>query len=216
MVGELKVKKATNKGYVYYHCTGYHGKCGEPYTPEKVVEDRFGAALKELVIPPGTLKWLQSVVSESDLTERAARDREVKRLEEQNRRIESKLDMLYEDRLEGRISPDTYDRKSADIRIQSKSLTGRLEEIRAAAPVKEAINLLNLTSRAAELFAIQPPHEKQAFLRLVLKSATWKHGELQTEFESPFEDLRLSNRLTVAKQKDLGAETPAQEDWLLR
>ena len=114
------------------------------------------------MIPPGTLKWLQSVVSESDLTERAARDREVKRLEEQNRRIESKLDLLCEDRLEVRISSDTYHRKPADVRIQTQGLTRRVEKLRGAAPapVKEAINLMDLTSRAAELFATQPPHEK--------------------------------------------------------
>jgi CRISPR/Cas system-associated endoribonuclease Cas2 len=56
-----------------------------------VVEDKFAAALKELVIPPRILKWLQESVSEADLNERAARDRELKRLEEQHRRLSSKL-----------------------------------------------------------------------------------------------------------------------------
>ena len=50
--------------------------------PTHLVEDQFAAALKELVIPPAVLKWLQESVSESDLNEQAARDREVKRLEE--------------------------------------------------------------------------------------------------------------------------------------
>ena len=42
---------------------------------------------------------------------------------------------------------------------------------------------------------IQPTHEKQAFLRLVLKSAAWRHGELQTRFQEPFENLKPSNQL---------------------
>ena len=211
LVGELKKQK-----YVYYHCTGHHGKCGEPYTREKVVEERFGAALKELVIPPGILKWLQETVSESDVTERAARDREVKRLEEERRRIESKLNILYEDRLDGRITPDTYDRKSQDLRNQSQGLARRTENILAAAPapVQQAINLMDLTSRAADLFAVQPPHEKQAFLRLVLKSASWQHGELRTEFENPFESLRRSNQLNLRKARELGVKTTTEEIWL--
>ena len=218
MVGELKVKKKTNKGYVYYHCTGHRGKCGEPYTPEKVMEDRLTAALKDLVIPSGILKWLQETVSESDMTERAAREREVKRIEEQHRRVQSKLDALYNDRLEGHITIDMYLLKSQDIRTQTLALTRRIEEIRTStpAPVQQAINLMDLTSRAAQLFAVQPPHEKQAFLRLTLKSASWKNGELQTQFEEPFESLRRSNQLSLTKDRDLGVTTTPKENWLLR
>jgi hypothetical protein len=76
------------------------------------MQTQLAASLRELVIPPGVLKWLQEVVTESDVTERAAREREANRLEEQHRRVESKLEAMYEDRLEGR-SPEMYDRLPA-------------------------------------------------------------------------------------------------------
>jgi hypothetical protein len=41
MVGEIKKGR-----YVYYHCTGYKGKCPEPYTREEVLEKNFTAVLK--------------------------------------------------------------------------------------------------------------------------------------------------------------------------
>jgi len=213
LVGELKKQK-----YVYYHCTGHRGKCEEPYTREEVVQDHFAAALKELVIPPCVLKWLQESVSQSDLSERAARDREVKRLEEQHRRLESKLEVIYEDRLEGRISPEMYDRKALDCRNQATALARRIQEIRDAtpAPVQSAIDLMELTSRAADLFLIQPVPERQAFLRLILKSASWQRGELQTQFEEPFENLRRSNQLSETKYKGISAGSGLNEIWLLR
>ena len=213
LVGELKKQK-----YVYYHCTGYRGKCEEPYTREEIVQDQFAAALKELVIPPGILKWLQESVCESDLNEQAARDKEVKRLEEQQRRLGSKLDVLYDDRLEGRISPEMYDRKAQECQKQATAVARRIEETRAStpAPVESAIDLMELTSRAADLFSIQPPHEKQAFLRLILKSASWRHGELQTQFEEPFENLRLSNRLSRSKHGANGAGTAQNQIWYAR
>jgi site-specific DNA recombinase len=140
----------------------------------------------------------------------------MKRLEEQHRRLGSKLDVLYDDRLEGRISPEMYDRKALECRNQATALERRIEEIRAAAPApaESAIDLMGLTSRAAELFLVQPPHEKQAFLRLVLKSAAWRHGELQAQFEEPFENLRRSNQLS--RRKDVGiGEGPTQNGiWL--
>ena len=213
LVGELKKQK-----YVYYHCTGYRGKCGEPYTREEAVQDQFAAALKELVTPLGILKWLQESVCESDLNEHAARDKEVARLGEQQRRLGAKLDVLYDDRLEGRISPEMYDRKAQECQKQATAVARRIEEIHAhtPAPVQNAIDLMELTSRAADLFSIQPPQEKQAFLRLILKSASWRHGELQTQFEEPFENLRLSNQLSRSKHGANGAGTAQDQIWYAR
>jgi site-specific DNA recombinase len=211
LVGELKKGK-----YVYYHCTGHHGKCAEPYTREEAMQDRLAASLRELVVPPGVLTWLNEAVSESDLNERASREREIARLEEQLRRFDSKLDALYEDRLEGRITPEMYDRKASELRGQSLTLSRRIDEIHAAAPaaVEDAINLMDLTSRAADLFAVQPVHEKQGFLRLILKSATWREGELRTEFQQPFENLRRSNQLSNTKHKENGTLSNEIDIWL--
>jgi len=88
---------------------------------------------------------------------------------------------------------------------QATTLARRIEELRtgAPAPVQGAIDLMELTSRTANLFLAQPPQEKQAFLRLVLKSAAWQHGELQTQFEEPFENLRCSNQLSRRKDTDI-------------
>jgi len=41
MVGEIKKGRC-----VYYHCTGYKGKCPEPYTREEVLEKKFTELLK--------------------------------------------------------------------------------------------------------------------------------------------------------------------------
>jgi hypothetical protein len=111
-----------------------------------------------------------------------------------------------------------YDRKASELRGQSLTLSRRIDEIRAAAPaaVGDAINLMDLTSRAADLFAVQLVHEKQGFLRLVLKSATWRHGELQTEFQQPFENLRRSNQLSNTKHKENGATNAEIDTWLPR
>ena len=98
----------------------------------------------------------------------------MKRLTEQARRIDGKLDAMYEDRLEGRITPDMYDRKACELRAQANNVRQKIDGIRSAepAPVQEAVDLMDLTSRAADLFLVQPVAEKHAFLRLVLKSAS--------------------------------------------
>jgi hypothetical protein len=89
----------------------------------------------------------------------------------------------------------------------------RIDEIRAGAPApaQGAIDMMVLTSRTADLFLIQPPHEKQ-------HSSDWftsrRHGELQTQFEEPFENLRRSNQLSRRKNSKIGDGTARNEGWL--
>jgi len=112
------------------------------------------------------------------------------------------LETLYGDRLEGRISPEMYDGKAQELRAQAADVSRKLNQLRssAPAPVQAAIDVMDLTSRAADVFSVQPPYEKQEFLRLVLRRASWQHGKLHTEFEMPFENLRVSNQLALTKQ----------------
>jgi hypothetical protein len=84
----------------------------------------------------------------------------------------------------------------------------------APAPVQQAIDLMNLTSRAAGLFVVQPTPEKQRFLRLVLKTACWQGGELRMEFEEPFETLKHSNRLSRTKYREDGVAEADFQIWL--
>jgi site-specific DNA recombinase len=178
----------------------------------------LGSALRDLVIPVEVLAWLNEAVMDSDVTERAARDRSLTKLEEQHRHVESKLERLYDDRLDGRITTELYDKKAGDLRAGAADLRRRIEEMRAAVPfpVREAIDLMDLTSKAADLFAVQPVDEQQRFLRLVLKTGSWKDRQLRVEFDDPFEALRRSNQLSRTNQKENIMPKPQTEIWLPR
>jgi len=41
--------------YIYYHCTGYRGKCELPYFREEELADRLGQVLADIHIPTGYL-----------------------------------------------------------------------------------------------------------------------------------------------------------------
>jgi hypothetical protein len=99
LVAELKKGR-----YVYYHCTGHRGKCPEPYTPQETLVDEFAGTLGDLVVPQGILDWLAQEVTNSDQTQEAARASAIKRGEGEPARLRHRLDTLYEDRLDGRIT----------------------------------------------------------------------------------------------------------------
>jgi DNA invertase Pin-like site-specific DNA recombinase len=145
IVGEVKKKR-----YVYYHCTGYRGKCGEPYTREERLLDQFAQGLSDLIIPPQVLEWLQHELVSSDVSERAAGEQALRRYQAELQRVRDRLDVLYEDRLDRRIDCTMYDQKAAEIQEQQRRLEDKIAESQVALPsVEKAIDLMGLTSKAA-------------------------------------------------------------------
>jgi site-specific DNA recombinase len=149
LVGEIKKGR-----YVYYHCIGYRGKCPEPYTREEKLAKRFAGQLRALVIPSAVLEWLREAVVASDVTERSARAQAVHRYEMELDRLQARLDVLYDDRLDGRIDVITYDKKADEIRGNQQRVRTKITQCQPAglAPATKAVDLVSLTSKAADRF----------------------------------------------------------------
>jgi hypothetical protein len=212
-VGELKKGK-----YVYYHCTGNRGKCSEPYTRQEIVAREFGSLLKEIVIPQNILEWLAGTVLSSDRTEQAARAQTIKRLQGDYERIHTRIETMYLDKLDGRITGEFHDQRSAAWRDEQNALLRRIQDIQKAtpAPVDEAINLMELTSRACELFTHQPAAEQRRLLQVVVEKSTWQDGRMRTTLFEPFEILRHSNQESSRKEREIAGSGKDSEIWLLR
>jgi hypothetical protein len=69
LVGEIKKSR-----YVYYHCTGYKGKCPDPYTREEVFEEKFTALLEELSLDDEVLGWVTEALRQSHEDEKSYHD----------------------------------------------------------------------------------------------------------------------------------------------
>jgi hypothetical protein len=125
------------------------------------------------------------------------------------------LDLLYEDRLEGRISAAEYDQKEGAAREHQQRLRHKIQSIRATdlEPTGHAVDLMALASRAADLFLDQPASEQRKLLRLVVQEAFWKDEQLRMSFREPFEKLRLSNQASSRNPNDLGGNRPGFDNW---
>ena len=213
LVGEIKKAR-----YVYYHCTGYKGKCPEPYTRQERLTSEFADILRNLVVPQPVLEWLGDAVLESDRNEQAAREQAIKRLQARHEQIQARIETMYRDRLDGRIDVGYFDSRAADWRREQESIVGKIQNIERAtpAPIDQAIDMLQLTSRAAELFLVQPPHEQRHLVQVVMEKAAWKDGTLRATLFEPFEILRHSNRENCRKENENAGSGRDLEVWLLR
>ncbi len=211
LVGEIK------KGqYVYYHCTGYKGRCPEPYVREEVLEERFGGLLKGLAFDAEILDWVREALRESHEDEKRHHEEAITRLQAEYRRLQARIDAMYVDKLDGRIETEFFERKSAEWRADQDRCQRLIEQHKAANQtyLEEGIRLLELAQSAHRLFLKQEPREKRRLLDFLVSNCTWKDRKLQATFRQPF-DLLAETVATDAMRKAAGHPSSGlSENWL--
>jgi hypothetical protein len=74
--------------------------------------------------------------------------------------------------------------------------------------------VLQLMSRASELFLQQPATEQRRLLNVVIQDASWKDRALRTTLFEPFEIMRYSNRESRRKENENAGSGRDSEIWL--
>lgn len=169
MVGEIKKKK-----YVYYHCTGHKGKCGEPYTREELLEERFTALLKKLCFDDDVFDWMSQALTESCADEKRENAEAIARLEKERNRLQRRIDAIYIDKLDGKISEDFFDRMRTPWRDEQHRCAREIEchQLADDSYMDEGIELLKLAKNAHRLFALPPPGEKSRMLNFLVSNCS--------------------------------------------
>ena len=184
LVGELKKQK-----YVYYHCTYYRGKCDEPYVREEKLEEKFTEILRTLHFDAEVLSWLRQALHESRADEQRFREEAIQRLQTEYTKHQRRIDAMYVDKLDGRIDAAFFDLKRGEWREEQDRILESIAEHQKAndSYLDEGVMLIELATRAADLFERQSASEKRRLLDFVLSNCTWKNGELTPVFRQPFD-----------------------------
>jgi site-specific DNA recombinase len=210
LVGEIKKGR-----YIYYHCTGFKGKCPEPYMREEVLEGHFADLLKGLILDDEIMGWITEALRQSHEDERRFHEEAMTRLQAEYTRLQNRIEAMYVDKLDGRVDTVFFDRKATEWRAEQSRLLRAIEEHQAANQtyLEEGIRLLELGRRAHELFEKQEPREKRRLLDFVLSNCIWKDGELQATFRQPF-DLIIALTKAYEHKKAAGAASNGLfENW---
>jgi hypothetical protein len=93
---------------------------------------------------------------------------------------------MYEDKLDGVIDTDTYQRKAAEARAEQARLAEQIE-VHQKAGQSYIDNLDDLAKKAGDLVEQQPAHEKRKLLRFVVEKCKWKNGALTYSYKQPFD-----------------------------
>ncbi len=205
--------------YVYYHCTGYRGKCGARYVREEVLEQQFTELLGRFRLDPQVLDWVTEALRCSHADLRRFHDEAIARLQDEYGMLQRRIDAMYIDKLDGRIDVQTYDRLSGEWRSEQDRILRSIEEHQNANEVylEDGVQLLELASRCQELFARQAASEKRKLLDFVVSNCSWKDGVLTPTFRKPFDLLAEMNAAARqdAQKTTAGASPSGRFDFWL-
>jgi hypothetical protein len=179
-VGEVKKGR-----YVYYHCTGFKGKCPEKYVREEVLENQFTALVRGIPLDAEVLAWAAEAMQTVNADARREDELAIARLEHDHRRLQDRIEAMYADKLDGRVDAEFFDRKAAEFRAEQERVRCDIEEHRAAR-ADVGPDLSDLARRASDLFAMQPATEKRRLLDFVVERCSWRGGTLVPEYRPGF------------------------------
>ena len=196
MVGDIKKEK-----YVYYHCTGYKGKCPEKYVREEEVARQMEAALFRLKAKEELIPLLVRAQKEMHAQESKFHGEAVAKLQAERDALESRLEALYLDKLDKVITPEFFAAKSREWSAKLEDLRAQIDRHGAAHVnyINEAIELLELLQDAIGKYREWERAEKRRLLQSVLSNSIWMNATLTVTFRQPFESLAVMNEEAESK-----------------
>jgi site-specific DNA recombinase len=202
--------------YIYYHCSGFKQKYPEKYVREETLAQAFSEQLARLHMDDEVFALIERAIRESHGDKNRERLEMVGRLRGEADRLQQRLDKLYVDHLDGRITADMHDRMAAAWREERAGCLRRMDVLNNAedAYVDDGIALLNLGRKAHSTFNLQSQNGKNTALNLLVSNSTWANGQLSVTFREPFnmlEEMSLGDRGSAPPAGPGGSDYP---EWL--
>jgi site-specific DNA recombinase len=184
ITAEIKKKK-----YVYYHCTGYKGKCEVPYIREEELGERLGKVLQDIHIPDDVLAQLQNSLSDIEQRSQSERKQQMERLQQRLSSVRHRIDQAYMDKLDGKISEDFWQRKTGEWQLEEQQIMMAIRGLEEASPEQllTAKRTLELANKAYFLYVTQNPAEQAKLLKTVLSNCKTDGVSLFPSYRKPFD-----------------------------
>jgi site-specific DNA recombinase len=185
VTAELKKEK-----YVYYRCSGYRGKCDLPRFREAEISERLGTILENIRIPDEVLARIQETLKREQAGMRNSTAQQKQKLEQRLADIRRRTDQMYEEKLDGKIPEDFWQRKSAEWRADEQQIQfaiNGLEEHSESDRLLDVQRILELANKASFLYVTQKPAEQAELLRKVLLNCCIDGASLTPTYRKPFD-----------------------------
>ena len=218
------------KGHHYFRCTRYNTKCTQRgYTREEKLEEQILSHLSRLKISNQRLaEWLKKALKESHAEEVKYHNAALADLSSRLARTQQRVDTLYDEKIDGNITPGFYNKKFTQYTEELDEITASIERHKNAnvSYVELGSAIIDLTQRAEELYREKAtPEQKRKLLNIVFSKLLLKDKVVTPEFNPAFkfifervntlntEEFTLEPKITSNKAVTLESELNS-ESWL--
>lgn len=178
------------KGHVYMRCTKAKVgvPCDQPHIAEADILPQVTELLEKLSISEGIVNQVLDLMKNEHDNIQLFYKNAIAQTRAEYKRLERKMSTLYEDRLDGRITVDDYDKYVKKYKAEMEDLDRKLVEYTNNDKTFELTSayLLELASKAKRIFESSQPEQKNKILRMLLANPTLNEKRLQLPLLKPF------------------------------
>jgi site-specific DNA recombinase len=137
-------------------------------------------------------------------------------LQKRYNELQGRLDAMYLDKLDGKISEEIYLRLREKTVSEQASALRSLKRHRSAntAYLDQGVKLLELARKAPSLYQKQEGPEKRRPLNIVHSNSTWHGDHLIPEYRKPFDLLAVTNEAWRDRKSASPLEDGRPSIWL--
>ncbi len=188
----------THKGRVYLRCSNAKGKCPNNAT-ETGILSQIEPILDGFTIDENLARAICDELNKDAIRAKELREAQKIALRAEYQKLNARKSIMYEDKLDGCITATQYDElvtKDAKRLCEIDDELVQLEQDTGAAEITTS-HLLDLASRASELFKSSKPAVKNQILRLLVSNLKIQQKRLQFNLLEPFAMLSNFNDCTT-------------------
>lgn len=205
-------KRKGGRTYHYYHCTQFFGKHRAAYVSEREMNAQFDALLKGITIPTKWATAIEQILVGSKAQSQEQIESRRKTLTAERRRMQTRLETLYDDRLDGVLSFENYQSRREKTEQSIQAIDRQLDElaISQTEPNSMAISVVRFCSKVRQAFERSKASEKREILKLILSNCELHGKRLVWKLNKPFDtvfihgDRHIWLHLADAFRNDVG------------
>lgn len=187
---EIKKQK-----YTYGHCSQFKGHHGASYLREEVFTTQFENMLKKIVVPEDVAKTILELINADRASEIEGRNARLSSLTGELARYENRIGRLYEDRLDGKIDENLYERKTKEYQSSIANLKTQIStfELSESTRYETVSHLLDVAKNGYKIFSKLDYLGKRKLLKKVLSNSQLSGDLLLLKMKKPYELMAFCN-----------------------
>lgn len=201
------------RGQTYGYCKKYRPCTDRVVCTENGIDEQVMKALSVLQIDNSRVaEWLRKALRESHKDAITYRESSMAELQKQLDQVNRRLDHLYDDKLDGAIDKEMYDRKFAQFSSEKNELIKRIERQSDSdlSYLDTASLIFDLSQQAVDLYRSASNDQKRLIIAHVFEQLTIHGNVLEATYTKPYELLAKAVETTNRSKVTKLAENPKE------